>query len=154
MKKITVALLISLCFLTACSGSADSSGSTGNSSAKSETSAESDSQKAQVVYEDDSLKAEYLGVSDNAGYVLINMHFENKTDGEMTVLPMDSSVNDVAVQYTSGMPATMQAGKTCNQSWTFNQDTVGIKTSDEVKSLQFKLNFNDTTTENIDIAVK
>lgn len=154
MKKITVALLISLCFLTACSGSADSSGSAGSSSAKSETSAETDSQKAQVVYEDDSLKAEYLGVSDNAGYVLINMHFENKTDGEMTVLPMDSSVNDVAVQYTSGMPATMQAGKVCNQSWTFNQDTVGIKTSDEVKSLQFKLNFNDTTTDNIDIAVK
>ena len=161
MKKIiSAALLISLCFLTACgsssSSSSDASSKSQSSASTSEaTTEDSSSQKSgQVIYEDDNLKAEYLGVSDNAGYIMINMHFENKTDGELTVYPMDSSVNGVTVQYTSGMPATMQGGKVCNQSWAFNQDTVGIKTSSEVKSLQFKLNFGDTTTDNIDITVQ
>lgn len=158
MKKIiSAAVLISLCFLTACGESSRSEASSKSQSSASPSEAkteDSGSQKSgQVVYEDNNLKAEYLGVSDNVGYIMINMHFENKTDEEITVLPMDSSVNGVTVQYTSGMPATMQGGKVCNQSWTFNQDTVGIKSSGEVKSLQFRLNFGDTTTDNIDITV-
>ena len=42
---------------------------------------------------------------------------ENKSNEEITILPMDSSVDGVMKQFTSGVIATIQPGKTFNQGW-------------------------------------
>lgn len=67
----------------------------------------------QVIYEDEYVKATYLGVSDT----IMSVSLENKSDEEITVLPMDSSVDGTMKQFTSGTLATIQPGKTFNQGW-------------------------------------
>ena len=67
----------------------------------------------QVIYEDEYIKATYQGISDT----IMSVSLENKSDEEITVLPMDSSVDGVMKQFTSGMIATIQPGKTFNQGW-------------------------------------
>lgn len=108
---------------------------------------EQDDLKDEVVfYEDDILKATFLNVSeqvglDGVGY--IGVIFENKSDAEITVLPMDSAVNDTAVMYFSGIPATMQGGKTLNFAWGFYFDKAGITSIDEIENLEFSLEIDD-----------
>lgn len=82
----------------------------------SSTSSISDTPKEsteQVIYEDEYVKATYLGVSDT----VMSVSLENKSDEEITVLPMDSSVDGTMKQFTSGTLATIQPGKTFNQGW-------------------------------------
>lgn len=128
MKKIATFLLAAVFMfsLVGCSEETYSSVETENST---------ESNVEQVIYEDDTLKAVYLGVSENSGMQLLNVRLENKTDDEITVLPMDSSVNDTSVQFTSGVLATIQAGKMFNQSW--------IVGSNQVKTLEFSMSVND-----------
>lgn len=82
----------------------------GSTSSISDTSEES---TEQVIYEDEYVKATYLGVSDT----IMSVSLENKSDEEITVLPMDSSVDGTMKQFTSGTLATIQPGKTFNQGW-------------------------------------
>lgn len=84
----------------------------------------------QLIYEDDILRAVYLGVSETSGVVVMTVELENKSDSEITVLPMDSSVDGTMVQFTSGTLATIQAGKTFKQSWIIgNMPTQSIEFS-------------------------
>lgn len=92
MKKICV-LLVMVLFLTGCSTAEEGT--------------------EQVIYESDVLKATYLGVSSG----MLKVRLENKTNVEITVLPMDSSVDGTMVQFTSGTLATIQPGKIFNQAW-------------------------------------
>lgn len=86
--------------------------------------------KEQIVYEDNLIKATYEGVSETSGVVVMKVKLENKTDSEITVLPMDSSVDGTMVQFTSGTLATIQAGKTFNQGWIIgNMPTKNIEFS-------------------------
>ena len=73
--------------------------------------------EGRVIYDDEILKASYLGISDSFGYTTLVIELENKTDSEITVLPMNSSVDDTMVTFTSGMPATIQGGKRMKQGW-------------------------------------
>lgn len=82
----------------------------GDTSSVSDTPEES---TEQVIYEDEYIKAIYLGVSDT----IMRVSLENKSDEEITVLPMDSSVDGTMKQFTSGTLATIQPGKTFNQGW-------------------------------------
>lgn len=68
----------------------------------------------EVIYEDDVLRATNLGITD-AGILTVKL--ENRTDDEITVLPMDSSVDDNMVQFTSGMLASIKGGKSYTQGW-------------------------------------
>lgn len=111
----------------------------------------SDGQGEQIVYEDDVLTATYKGVSDVAGQIGINFTLTNNGDSEISVLPMNSSVNDVMAQFTSGTLATIQPGKTFNQVWLCNPETIGIASADEVETIEFSLNFGDTETDIIQI---
>lgn len=70
-----------------------------------------------VIYDDEILRATYLGISDSFGYTTLVIELENKTDSEITVFPMNSSVDDTMITFTSGMPATMQGGKRMKQGW-------------------------------------
>lgn len=82
----------------------------GETSSVSDTSSES---TEQVIYEDEYIKATYFGVSDT----IMSVSLENKSDEEITVLPMDSSVDGTMKQFTSGTLATIQPDKTFNQGW-------------------------------------
>ena len=100
----------------------------------------------QVFYEDDILKATFVNVSEQAGLNgvgYIGVKFENKSDSEITVLPMDSSVNDTMAMYFSGVPATMQGGKKLNYAWGFYFDKAGITDISEVEKLEFSLEIVD-----------
>ena len=99
------------------------------------------------IYSDANITATFKGCVDSFGYPMIQMWFENKSDHEITVYPIDSSVNDVMVTYTSGAPATMLPGKSCGQAWGFNQHTVGITKASEIKNVEFGLMYDDTRTE-------
>ncbi len=105
MKKILSIILVGVIMLitTGCS-SVDSAINT------VETPEES---SKQVIYEDKYIKATYQGISDT----IMSVSLKNKSDEEITVLPMDSSVDGVMKQFTSGVIATIQPGKTFNQSW-------------------------------------
>lgn len=109
MKRImSILLVITLILsLSACGGSESTSSST----------QESSEMKEQIIYEDDILKAIYKGVSEKSGVVVMTVELENKSESEITVLPMDSSVDGTMVQFTSGTLATIQAGKTFSQGW-------------------------------------
>lgn len=85
----------------------------GETSSVSDTSDTSNASAEQVIYEDEYIKATYLGVSDT----IMSVSLENKSDEEITVLPMDSSVDGTMKQFTSGTLATIQPGKTFNQGW-------------------------------------
>lgn len=107
MKKM-IAIIVAMFMmigLTACEGT----GETGLEKQNEE--------ESQVIYEDDILKAVYKGVSETSGVVIMTVELYNKTDGEISVLPMNSSVDGKAVQFTSGTLATIQGGKEFNQGW-------------------------------------
>lgn len=84
-----------------------------------------------VICDNEYLRATFLGIGDSFGYVTLDVKLENKTDGEITVIPMDSSVDDVMIQFLSGLPATMQGHKSMNQAWLIG--------SEPQNNIEFKL---------------
>ena len=136
MKKLLALVLLftSLLSLTSCGSSAGVEGQDKSSEAE------------QVFYEDENLKATFIDVIEQdimPGYAYIRVTFENKSDGEITVLPIDYSVNDTIVQYASGMLATMGAGKKLNYAWFFPMTNAGINSVDEIETLEFSLEIDD-----------
>lgn len=100
MKKILSLMLAGVLALAISGCSTDSSVATGETS-------------EQVIYEDEYIKATYQGISNS----IMSVSLENKSNEEITILPMDSSVDGVMKQFTSGVIATIQPGKTFNQGW-------------------------------------
>lgn len=94
--------------------------------ADSDSEESGDKEKAEVIYEDEYIKVTNRGFDkdDSTGMALAMflVDIENKTDQEITVLPMDSSVDDTMVQFTSGVPATMQGKKEISQAWGIGKD--------------------------------
>lgn len=83
-----------------------------------------------VIYENEYIRATYLGIGNSFGYISLDVKLENKTDREITVVPLDSSVDDNMVQFLSGVPATMQGYKSMNQAWLIGnepQDNIEFK---------------------------
>ena len=100
MKKILSLMLAGVLALAISGCSTDSSVATVETS-------------EQVIYEDEYIKATYQGISNS----IMSVSLENKSNEEITILPMDSSVDGVMKQFTSGVIATIQPGKTFNQGW-------------------------------------
>lgn len=107
MKKMLSIMLAGVLMLAVSGCSTDSSVATVETSETSETS------EQQVIYEDEYIKATYQGISNS----IMSVSLENKSNEEITILPMDSSVDGVMKQFTSGVIATIQPGKTFNQGW-------------------------------------
>ena len=105
--------------------------------AVSQTVAESTEAKSDeyVICENEYIKATYLGIMESFGYVTLNVRIENKTDSEITVVPLESSVDDTMIQFVSGVPATMQGHKSINQAW--------IIGSEPQNNVEFKLGILD-----------
>lgn len=135
MKKLSI-LVVALMILGLCS--------CGSSSEPEQAAVE---QSAQVIYKDEYVEVTFEGVSDLPmveGMTAVNLSFQNLSDQEITVLPLDSSVNDSMVQFVSGTPATMQGGKKLAYAMSFNNETAGISDYSEVKTLEFSLSVNDS----------
>lgn len=134
MKKLSI-LVVALMILGLCS--------CGSSSEPEQAAVES---SAEVIYKDEYVEVTFEGVSDLSlveGMTAVNLSFQNLSDQEITVLPLDSSVNDSMVQFVSGTPATMQGGKKLAYAMSFNNETAGISDYSEVKTLEFSLSVND-----------
>ena len=134
MKKLSI-LVVALMILSLCS--------CGSSSEPEQAAVE---QSAQVIYKDEYVEVTFEGASDLPmveGMTAVNLSFQNLSDQEITVLPLDSSVNDSMVQFVSGTPATMQGGKKLVYVMSFNNETAGISDYSEVKTLEFSLSVND-----------
>jgi hypothetical protein len=137
MKRICLILgVLMVVGLAGCAGDTQDRGTDGTSS---------------VVYEDNGLKITFKGVSDVAGQIGMAFSLENNSESEITVLPLDSSVNGVMVQFVSGTLATIQSGKTFNQVWMCNPETVGVSNSEEVESIEVSFEFGDNNTGAITI---
>ena len=133
MKKLSI-LVVALMILGLCS--------CGSSSEPEQAAVE---QSAQVIYKDEYVEVTFEGVSDLPmveGMTAVNLSFQNLSDQEITVLPLDSSVNDSMVQFVSGTPATMQGGKKLAYAMSFNNETAGISDYSEVKTLEFSISVN------------
>lgn len=142
MKKIFAILtaVIMVFALSACTDNA-------------ETEQGADEQVERIVYEDDVFKASFLGVDDLMGVQgmsVVMFRLENKTDGEITVYPKDTSVNGGMVLFTSGIPAEMTGGKYTTQSWTFVNENVGISTAEDIKNVDISFYVVDENTEEIE----
>jgi hypothetical protein len=134
MKKLSI-LVVALMILGLCSCA--------SSSEPEQAAVES---SAQVIYKDEYVEVTFEGVSDLPmveGMTAVNLSFQNLSDQEITVLPLDSSVNDSMVQFVSGTPAIMQGGKKLAYAMSFNNETAGISDYSEVKTLEFSLSVND-----------
>ncbi len=145
MRKVVVLLLAAL-MVTAMTACAEDSVTIQEDSTTQEVSSETEQDEGQVIYEDDYLKATYQGVSESFGYIVMTVSLENKSDGEISVLPMDSSVDDTMVQFTSGTMATIQAGKTFNQGW-----LIGSMPTEKVEFAMYIYDENMSEIEHTDI---
>jgi hypothetical protein len=71
------------------------------------------------------MKDSYLGIkyeeSVNQNFLLFR--FKNKIHKEITPLSMDFSVDDIMVQFLSGLPPTMQGNKSINSAFIIGPDT-------------------------------
>ena len=156
LKILWLLMLLPVVFaLSACSSSTGNAGQASEKTTKTENLKDTENQERteaqeNVVYEDDNIKASFVEVSEVAGQISMAFALENKSDHEITVYPMNSSVNDVMVQFVSGIPATMQPGKKANQVWMANPDVVGAK-ADDVKSIELCFYYDDVTTDAVKI---
>lgn len=143
MKKLSI-LMAGLLLLGLCScGTTAEIQPEPTESAEATTSAEP---MEQVIYEDQYVKVVFQGVDALHfvdGMSVVNVTLTNLSEQEITVLPMDSFVNDTMVQFTSGAPATMLGGKTMNYVMSFNNQTAGITDYSEITKLGFSVSVND-----------
>jgi hypothetical protein len=99
-----------------------------------------DEEEEIVLVDNDIIKATYKGLtyekSVDMNYMLV--YFENKTDGEITVYPKDSSVDDEMIMFGSGIPTTMQGHKNMNQAF-----IIGQKTPTDNIELKFRVEDGD-----------
>ena len=100
-----------------------------------ETSSPDTRSEGMVIVDNEYIKATYLGIGNSFGYVTLDVKLENKTEGEITVVPLESSVDDNMVQFLSGVPATMQGHKSITQAW--------IIGSEPKNNVEFKLDVLD-----------
>ena len=89
-----------------------------------------------VIADNNYFKATYRGISESFGFYYMNLKFENKTDGEITVVPMESSVDDTMVMFATGVPSTMQAHKSYNAA-------IMIGSNEPKNNIEFKLSAMD-----------
>lgn len=101
-----------------------------------ETSVSETESEGMVIADNNYFKATYQGISESFGFYYMNLKFENKTDGEITIVPMESSVDDTMVMFATGVPSTMQAHKSYNAA-------IMIGSNEPKNNIEFKLSAVD-----------
>ena len=142
MKNMILILLsLTFMFMAGCSD-VEENGVASTDVAENQSTEESSEIHPQCIYEDDYVKVDFVKMIEEEsiqgmGYIAVD--FENKSEKEITIYPKDSAVDDVMVQYMSGIPGTMTAGKKFHQNWFFSLENAGIESVDDVDSLSFSL---------------
>lgn len=101
-----------------------------------ETSVSETESEGMVIADNNYFKATYRGISESFGFYYMDIKFENKTDGEITIVPMESSVDDTMVMFATGVPSTMQAHKSYNAA-------IMIGSNEPKNNIEFKLSAMD-----------
>lgn len=97
--------------------------------------------QAQVLIEDELVRITYEGseaISGLDGMAYAYFRVENLSGQEFTVYPMDSYANDTVVLLTSGVPATIAAGKSYVYPWSLSYAGIGIESYEALEELETK----------------
>lgn len=122
---------------------------TEESDIKAEKPKELDKSEDEIVYEDSTITVTYHGLTDVVGNIGMKFTIENKGDHDLTVYPMDTSINDTMVIFLAQHSPTIRPGKKTNGVWLANPEIVGISGYEEVREIEFKLGYDDVTTNYI-----
>ena len=125
--------------------------------ASQQLSASSENKTIQTIVDKDGVKITYTGMelvqyspSQSDAYMLsVGIVVENNSGVDITVLPVDSSVNDVMKIAVSGMPISVTDGKKSNTGFSFaNLDGTGITppSMDNVQNIEFCLSVENSNT--------
>lgn len=128
-RVFAIVLMIAfMCGMTGCDSSMEQEDEPADTGMEQQDEPVDTGKQKEIIYEDETFKAVFLGIShsETINTFYLNVRLENKTDGELTVIPMDSSVNDTMVMFGSGIPGTMRAGKNFNQAWIIGSEAPAI----------------------------
>lgn len=105
--------------------------------------------ESQILVDNEFVKVTYEKIFDDSsleGMTFLQLKYENKTDGKIWVYLKDSSVNGEMIQFGSGVPTYIEAGKLSRNPVTFKYN------KNDVKEMEFKIVVNNMDT-NEDLCV-
>lgn len=147
MKKI-LALVLSLAMALAVSACGDS----GSTSSDGATSSITTPVEEQVLWDSDNVKVSFIEVFEEpsiSGAAYLRLKVENNTDKTVTVYPRDVYVNDTSTILGSGVPMKIAPGKNSQAPFIIFYTNIGITSKDEIQKIEFKLSFNDESSNTI-----
>lgn len=98
--------------------------------------------KEKIIYSDDNFKVTYIDFVDPKSPITIFnllLKIENNSDKEIIVSLIDGYANNTAVFFGAEMPTKIQPGKNAIGAFALGYANTGIKSIDEIKTLEFKI---------------
>ena len=102
-----------------------------------------------MIIDNDTVSVELMELQeqDDIGVFLVNLLVTNKTGQPIWVYLTDASINNEMLQMVmSGVPLYIKPGKAGNNSFIFSFSQVSINSFDEVNSVSFKVNVDNSDT--------
>lgn len=133
------------------SPSAESPAQAGESTAPSPS--EQSDDEGQLLVEDAYVRITYTGsgtVAGVDGVAYLYFKIDNLSDQEITVVPMDSYLNDTAIQLLSGTMATVAPGKSYVYPIAASYSAIGIQSYEELTELETKFEVWDADSATIE----
>ncbi len=115
---------------------------------KNDISKDSSKDEEKILFENENYKVTYIDFEDkNLGITMLylNLKVENNSDNGISVTFEDAYMNDTSIQFISGFPLEIAPGKNAIASNGFGYDGKGIDGIDDVKKLEFKLVFRNSS---------
>lgn len=107
----------------------------------------------QLLVEDAYVRITYTGsgtVAGVDGVAYLYFRIDNLSDQEITVVPMDSYLNDIAIMLLSGMPATVAPDKSYVYPIAASYSVIGIQSYEELTELETKFEVWDAKSATIE----
>lgn len=138
MKKILAVVSLAMIMMASgCGGTAsDTSGVDNSSSAITKPIEE------QVLWDSDNVKVSFIEVFEYdylPGYCYLKLRVENKSNKTITVLTKDAYANDTSITLGSGTPMELLPNKQSQTPFFFAYTNIGLKSIDEIETIEFKL---------------
>ena len=156
MKKIITGILCTVVIifaLIAIVGVLSSDSTTENENQYAESSVISQkSENDKLIHEDDFIKVWYINsfeqpeITTNTCYFTLKV--ENKTDKQITFLPMDASADDFMINIFSGLPLNIKPGKIGQNTFFFSYDGLAENIED-ISLIEFEVNLLDENSSSI-----
>lgn len=161
MKRFILLLLTALFILGGCGNSSNQTAGTGDYTL-TKTSGTDETNNDIIIIDKDGIKITYTGIEliqylqdqPEAYMLVVKLNIENNSTYNITVLPMDSSVNGVMKLATSGIPLTASSGNKAITQFQFAKlDGTGIDSVNDVgkvENIEFTLSIlNDADSSEI-----